>query len=154
MRKMLVILAVGTLCLAATAWAANNQDPIPQGEFAALLASHLNAPAPPGGWTAPEAITFLTSKGITPPSGTFEAGATLNERTMTHLLRVIGLSIYSSQPDAVVTYARANAVFHRYNDFFHNYNLSTRTSGGEATTHIDTAMGGTDAVSPASQSTP
>ena len=153
MRKILVLMALGTLCFAATAWA-GNQDPIPQGEFAAILASHLNAPPPPGGWTAPEAISFLTSRGIVPESGSFDPGATLNERTMTHMLRIIGLSIYSSQPDALVTYAKAYAVFNRYDDFFRNYNLATKTVGGDTTTHVDTGLAGTDAVSPASPSTP
>jgi hypothetical protein len=152
MRKILVLVAVGMLCLSASAWAVTNQDPIPQGEFAAILASHLNAPPPPGGWTAPEAVSFLSQRGITPETGNWEAGATLNERTMTHLLRVIGISIYSSQPDAVVTYAKAIAVFNRYDDFFRNYNLATKTSGGDNTTHVDTALAGTDAVAPAASS--
>lgn len=154
MRKMLVLIAVGTLCLAASAWAAGNQDPIPQGDFAALLASHLKTPAPPGGWTGPEAVSFLTSQGLVPETGNWDPGATLSERTMAHVLRSMGISLYSAQPETVVTYAKAYAVFHRYNDFFRNYNLTTKTTTGDTTTHVDTGMAGTDAVAPASPSTP
>ena len=154
MRKTLVLLAIGTLCIAAAAWAAGSQDPIPQGEFAALLASHLNTPAPPGGWTGPEAVSFLTNQGLVPESGSWDPGATLNERTMAHVLRAMGVSLYSTQPDAIVTYAQAYAVFHSYNDFFRNYNLTAKTTGGDTTTHVDTGMAGTDVVAPASPSTP
>jgi hypothetical protein len=153
MRKVLILMALGTLCFAAAAWA-GQQDPISQGEFAAILAGHLNTPPPPGGWTAPEATSFLASRGIVPESGSFDPGATLNERTMTHILRIIGLSVYSSQPDALVTYARAYAVFNLYDDFFRNYNLATKTTGGVTTTHVNTGLAGTDVVAPASPSTP
>jgi hypothetical protein len=154
MRKILVFAALATLCFAAASWAAKNQDPIPQGDFAAVLASHLNTPAPPGGWTSPEAVTFLTSKGIVPETGSWQAGGTLNERTMTHVLRLVGLSIYSPQPDAVVTYEKAYAVFNRYDDFFRNYNLANLTTTGETTTHISGGLAGTDSVAPASGNTP
>lgn len=73
---------------------------------------------------------------------------------MAHVLRSMGISLYSSQPDAIVTYAQAYAVFHRYNDFFKNYNLATKTTTGDTTTHIDAGMAGTDVVAPASPSTP
>ena len=125
-----------------------NQDPIPQGDFAALFCDHLNTPRPAGGWTPALAIPFLEGLKIVPTAGKWEAGATLVEKDMVFMLREMGISVYSPQPESVVTYAKANAVFQRYDDYLYNWNLKTRTVMGSTTTHIDSGVGQTDVGAP------
>jgi len=75
-KRFAIVLAV--LALGSFGLFADNQSPITQGEFAALLASNLKAPVPQGGWTAESAIQMLGGLGITPISGAWENGAQLN----------------------------------------------------------------------------
>jgi len=67
---------------------------------------------------------------------------------MAKVLRAVGIPLYSPNPDAVVTKAKANAVFFRYDDFFKNWNFKTKTVQGLTTTHVDTGVGGTASDAP------
>lgn len=145
-KRILVALAVVTLFSLGVL--ADNQAPITQGEFAVLLASNLKAPAPQGGWTPESAIQMLTGIGLSPLNGSWQSGSQLNEGTMVHILRDMGLALYSTAPDAIVTKAKANAVFFRYDDFFQNYIMKTKTVGGDNTTHIDTGVAGSESGAP------
>ncbi len=148
-RLVLAIAAVAVLALGLSAWAYSSQDPITQGDFAVLLASHLKTAVPQGGWTPESAATFLGGLGVAPISGGWEVAAQLNEGNMVHVLRAMGLALYSTAPDTVVTWGKANGVFYRYDDFFKNYNMKIRTVQGIETTHIDTGVGGTESGAPA-----
>jgi len=148
-RLIWAIVAVAVLALGLSAWAYSSQDPITQGDFAVLLASHLKTAVPQGGWTPESAASFLGGLGLAPLSGGWEVSAQLNEGNMVHVLRVMGLALYSTAPDTVVTWGKANGVFYRYDDFFKNYNLKIRTVQGIETTHIDTGVGGTESAAPA-----
>lgn len=145
-KRILVALALVALCSLGVL--ADNQAPITQGEFAVLLASNLKAPTPQGGWTPESAIGLLSGLGLSPMNGAWEAGSQLNEGNMVHILRDMGLALYSTAPDAVVTKAKANAVFFRYDDFFENFILKSKTVQGLNTTHVDTGIGGTTSGAP------
>lgn len=147
MKRIAIVLAALALC--SFGLFADNQSPITQGEFATLLASNLKAPVPQGGWTADSAIQMLSGLGLNPISGAWESGTQLNEGNMVKILRSMGLAVYSTNPDAVVTKAKANSVFTTYDDFFQNWNLKTKTLQKVTTTHIDTGVAGTSAQSPA-----
>jgi len=145
-KRILFVVAAVALCSLGVL--ADNQSPVTQGDFAVLLASNLKAPAPQGGWTPEAAINLLNGLGLAPISGAWQSGDQLNEGNMVHILRDMGLALYSTAPEAIVTKAKANAVFFRYDDFFKNWNLKTRTVQGQTTTHIDTGVAGTEAGAP------
>lgn len=146
MKRIAIVLVALALCSIGVF--ADNQSPITQGEFATLLAGNLKAPVPQGGWTAESAIQMLSGLGLAPFGGTWQSGAQLNEGDMVKVLRAMGLALYSTNPDAVVTKAKANAVFFRYDDFFKNWNFRTKTIQGVTTTHVDTGVGGTSSNAP------
>jgi len=155
MKKTTICVAVLLVFVVGSFATPDNHDPIPQREFAALLASHLDAESPVGGWTPQDAIPFLSELMLIPIAGEWDAGATLNEGNMAHILRLMGIPIYTNSPDEVVTFARAHAVFYRYDEYIQQWNLRTLTTGGETTTHVDTGLPGSSAAAPAaSQSIP
>jgi hypothetical protein len=133
---------------------ADNKDIIKQGDFALILVGHTSTPAPQGGWTIDSAVSLLQDIGIAPFSGSWSSEQEMTEGDMAHIMRLLGLPIYSVNPDEKVTWGRANAVFYRYDDFLKNFNLKTRTVYGSTTTHVDTAVGGSDSLAPASPTTP
>lgn len=132
----------------------DNNDIITQGEFALLLVKHTATPPPPGGWTIESAIALLTEVQVLPYSGVWESSKELIEFDLAFVMSQIGLPLYAVNPDEKVTRGRANAIFFRYDDYIKNYNLKTRTVYQTYTTHIDTAVGGTDTLSPASPTVP
>jgi hypothetical protein len=155
-KKLLVISLVAISILACgLLWAGETNDPITQGDFAALLASNLKAPVPAGGWTASNAPAFLSSIGLSPMNGTWAAAEKLNDGNLVHILRQMGQAYYSAEPDSIVTWGRAYAVLAQFQDFFRTYAIN-RTASNDTTTHIYTGMGTTaaGAVAPASPSTP
>jgi len=154
MRMKYIVMVVTVFILSTTCLMADNKDIITQGDFCLLLVNHTNTPKPQGGWTADTAIAMLQDVGVLPFSGSWNPSEELTEGDMAHILRQVGLSIFSVKPDEKVTWGRANAVFFRYDDFFKNYNLKNRTVYGTTTTHVDTSVGGSDAVAPASPVTP
>jgi hypothetical protein len=155
MRRIAFCLIAALLLLTATVvMAQKGSDPISQGDFAALLASHLNTPVPAGGWNGTNAPAFLSSIGLTPVSGAWTPAATLTEGDLVHILRLMGMSYYTTEPNNPVTWAHANAVLLRFGDFFRKYNLVARAVDGSTTTHIYTGIGATSAGAPASPSTP
>lgn len=146
----LVFFVLGTLFVVA-----DNNDIISQGDFALLLVKHTATPSPQGGWTIDSAVNLLQEVGVTPISTSgWDVNKNLIEGDLAHIMRTIGLPLYTVNPDAPVTYGRANAVFFRYDDFFKNFNLKIKTIYGTTTTHVDTAVGGSDALAPASPTTP
>lgn len=150
MRRLAVFIIAGVLVLAAAkVFAQKGSDPITQGDFAVLLASHLNKPAPAGGWDPASATAFLAGIGLTPVSGTWNASSGLMEGDLTHILRLMGLTYYSPEPNSTVTWARAEAVLNRFNDFLNRYNLTARTTDGSTTTHIYTGIASTSSAAPA-----
>jgi len=156
MRKALLLTAVllMSLSIGIAAQESENQNPIPQGEFAALLASHLSAPEPGGGWNPQNAVGMLQEQSIAPLSGSWDPAGNLTEGDMAHILRAVGIEVYAQEPDAIVTYARAYAVFYRYDERLKDWNLRNVTTGGETTTHVDTGIAASDTVAPASPHTP
>ena len=156
MRKLVLAVIAGLFLVSFAAMAQKPETPISQGDFAILLASSLNRPAPNGGWTAANASTFLAGLNITPTSGAWSPAATLKEGDLAHILRIMGLNFYSTAPDDVVTWARAESVIARFRDYFRSFNLQARSLDNNTTTHIYTGIGGTEAgaPAPASPSTP
>jgi hypothetical protein len=154
MRIAKFVLLVVAIILGTVSLMADNKDIIKQGDFALLLVNHTATPAPQGGWTQESALTMLQEIAVLPFSGNWVPGEDLTEGDMAHIMRQIGLPIFSVKPDEKVTWGRANAVFYRYDDFLKNFNLKTRTVYGTTTTHIDTAVGGSDSLAPASPTTP
>jgi hypothetical protein len=157
MRRLTILAVISAMavCSAVAVWSAGSEDPISQGDFAVLLASHLRQPVPPGGWAPASATAFLADIQITPVSGTWSVATTLNDGNLVHILRVMGQPLYSPEPDAPVTYAKAYAVLARFDDFFLRY-LLNKTAKNSTTTHIDTGLGAVaaGAPAPASPSTP
>jgi hypothetical protein len=154
MKAKYLILAMLVIILGTVSLMADNKDIIKQGDFALLLVNHTATPAPQGGWTQDSALTLLQEIAVLPFSGNWSPGEDLTEGDLAHIMRQVGLSIFSVRPDEKVTWGRANAVFYRYDDFLKNFNLKTRTVYGTTTTHVDTAVGGSDSLAPASPTTP
>jgi hypothetical protein len=154
MRRTVIVISALILMATFAAWAQKGSDPITQGDFAVLLASHLNSPTPQSGWTQDNAIAFLASATITPVRGSWTGAALLTEGDLVHMLRAMGLAYYSPTPDAVVTWAEANAVLNRFGDFFRRFSPVARSVDGSTTTHIYTGIGDTSSGAPASPSTP
>jgi len=157
MRKVSVILLSVLMFLAFGAiWAQDNQNPITQGDFAVLLASNMNAAPPNGGWKPQTAARFLADTGVTPISGAWNLNAKLTEGNLAHIMRLMGLNFYSTRPDQIVTWAKANAIMGQYRDRFLAYKVHSVASDDTTTTHIYTGPAGTDAVPlpPASASVP
>ena len=154
MRVKNFVIAILMVILGTTALMADNKDIITQGDFALLLVKHTATPRPQGDWTQESAVSLLQDVGVLPFSGGWNASEELTEGDMAHILRQVGLNIFSVNPDEKVTWGRANAVFFRYDDFLKNTNLKTRTAYGTTTTHVDTSLGGSDALGPASPVTP
>ena len=142
MRKMSVIL-LSALMLSAfgAVWAQDNNSPITQGDFAVLLASNMNAAAPNGGWKPQTAARFLANTGVTPISNAWNLTAKLTEGNLAHIMRLMGLNFYSTRPDEVVTWAKANAIMGQYRDKFMAYKVNSAASDDSTTTHIQTGIG-------------
>lgn len=154
MKGKILLIAVLMAILGSVTVFADNNDIIKQGDFALLLVKHTKTPVPAGGWNVESAISVLQDVGIVPFSGVWNSDEDITEGDLAYILRLFGISVYSANPDDKVTWGRANAVFFRYDDFFKNYNLKTRTVYGTTTTHIDTAVGGTDSLAPVSPTIP
>lgn len=150
MKKWLLGLSMTALILSAVpVFAYNGQAPISQGDFAVLLVKAVNAPAPQAGWNANSAASFLETNGISPLGGAWELNHNLNQANLAHVLRNMGLAIYSTDPDALVTWAKALSVLHRYDRFFQKYTMVARTVKGDTTTHIYTGVADTSSGAPA-----
>ncbi len=154
MRRIVLIAIAGLLLLSLATFAQKGSDPISQGDFAALLAGHLNQPVPAGGWNAANATAFLTGLGLVPTAGSWNPTAILTDGDLVHILRLMGPNYFSPDPNAQVTWARAQAVLNRFGDFLHRYNLVARSSDGTTTTHVYTGIASTSSAAPASPSTP
>ena len=158
MRKTSVVMLSALMLLVFGAvWAQDNQSPITQGDFAVLLASNMNAAAPNGGWKPQTAAKFLSNQNITPISGACNLGAKLTEGNLAHIMRLMGLNFYSTTPDLVVTWAKANALIGQYRDKFMAYKINAVASDDSTTTHILSAVGsGSEATNlpPATPSVP
>ena len=149
MRKILVVLALSLLFVSVAAMAQRPEDPISQGDFAVLLASSLNQPAPSGGWNKMSAPAFLNGLKISPSSGVWLPSATLKEGDFAFVLRLLGLNVYATQPDSPVTWGKVRAMLGRYQDYFRKIRLKGLASDATTTTHINTGTGGEDAEAPA-----
>lgn len=149
MRKGFIVTAVLALSLLSlSAFAAAPEDPISQGDFAVLLIGVMNKPAPSGGWTPAGATQTLGQAGIAPQTGFWNTAAVLKEGDLAVILRRTGLNFFSTQPEAVVTWAKAEAVLGQYRDFFRAFHLHGRVPAA-TTTHVHTGVGGQDAAAPA-----
>jgi len=145
MRKTILVLTLFVVSLGVVAQ--TGTDPVPQGAFAVMVAEHLNTEAPNGGWTVPEAVRFLSDLGVAPTSG-WQADTSLNQAEMVHTLRTLGLDVYTSHPEQIVSYSQARAIFFTYDNFFKNWDLKTKTIQQNTTTHVDTGVGGTAGLAP------
>ncbi len=155
-RHIMVLIAVVLLSAVVAVFAQSGESDVNQGQFAVLVASSLNAPVPPGGWTPNSAANFLSSQGLVPQSGAWVPAAQLTEGEMTYVLRLMGLNVFTAQPNASVTWAKARELVARYQDFFRTYQFVHRSTDKTTTTHIYTGVGGENggAPAPASPSTP
>jgi len=149
MRKILVVLVLSLLFVSVASLAQRPDDPISQGDFAVMLASSLNKPAPSGGWNKMSAPAYLSSLSISPSSGVWLPSANLKEADFAYVLRLLGLNYYASDPDASVTWGKVRAMLSQYQDFFRRIDLRGRASDKTNTTHIDTGIAGDDAEAPA-----
>ena len=159
MRKLSVIfLSVAMLLAFGAIWAQDNQNPITQGEFAVLMVSNMNVAAPNGGWKPQTAARFLADAGVTPISGAWNLNAKLTEGNLAHIMRLMGLNFYSTRPDQVVTWAKANALMGQYRDKFMAYHVHSAASDDSATSHISVGNGSSSPATamppPASPSVP
>ncbi len=156
MRKIALTVIAGLFLVSFAVVAQKPEASISQGDFAILLASSLNRPAPNGGWTTSNAPAFLAGLDITPANGAWSPAATLKESDLAHILRLMGLNFYSTAPNDIVTWGRARSVIARFRDYFRSFNLPARSLDHNTTTHIYTGIGGTEAgaPAPASPSTP
>jgi len=158
MRKLSVVfLAVAMLLAFGAVWAQDNHNPITQGDFAVLLVSNMNAAAPNGGWKPQTAARFLADTGVTPISGAWNLTAKLTEGNLAHIMRLMGLNFYSTKPDQVVTWAKANAIIGQYRDKFMAYKLHSAATDDSSTSHINLGTGSSSpatALPPASPSIP
>jgi hypothetical protein len=151
----LALLLATLLPLGLATRAAQSLDPIPQGEFASRLVDRSHLQKPEGGWTAATAIPVLSRLGISPMSGMWAADADLTERDLTHLLRYFGIFLYTTRPDARVTYLRATLVLNEYSDVIRRWKLAAFTLDESTTTHIDTdSVAGLQPLPPGSPATP
>jgi hypothetical protein len=142
MRKLSVILlSVAMLLTFGAVWAQDNQSPVTQGDFAVLLASNMNAAAPNGGWKPQTAARFLADTGVTPISGAWNLTAKLTEGNLAHIMRLMGLSFYSTRPDQIVVWAKANAIIGQYRDKFMAFKIHSTASDDSQTSHISEANG-------------
>ncbi|MGC8724808.1 MAG: hypothetical protein ACP5VF_13200 [Acidobacteriota bacterium] len=155
-KRMMLLVAAVLLCLATAALAQPPGSSITQGQFAVLLASNMNAPAPTGGWSPASATAFLQSQGLVPRSGAWSSEVDLTEGDMAFIFRMMGLNVFTADPDATVTWAKAKELMGRYRDFFRTYRLAHHSMDNTTTTHIYTGVGGGNggAPEPASPSTP
>lgn len=141
MSKTWIWLLSGALLLVFGAvWAQDNQSPITQGDFAVLLASDMNTAPPTGGWNPKAASKFLTDAGITPTSGSWNVTAKLTEGNMAHIVRLLGLSFYSSHPKDVVTWAKALAFMGQYRDRIHAFDIHGAEAHDRTSTHVHSAF--------------
>lgn len=144
MRKLMIMLLAGLFLIATGAvWAQDTHAAITQGDFAVLLASKMNSPAPSGGWTPPKAAKFLADLGLTPISGAWNLTAQLKEGNLAHIMRLLGVNVFSTSPDSIVTWGKAIATLSKYGDAMANYSPTSRTDDLTTTTHINTGIGGT-----------
>ncbi len=154
MRKLMVIIVASLFFASVAVMAQRPEQPISQGNFAILLASSLNNPAPAGGWNTTSAPAFLMSLNISPISGVWLPSANLKEGDLAHMVRILGLNFYSTQPNAPVTWVKAKSLIMRYQNYFKKINLRAMASDKTTATHIATGVGGTEAAAPASPATP
>jgi len=127
-KLILICVAASLLFAGSVLWAGATNDPITQGDFAALLASNLKTPVPAGGWTPSNAPAFLSGIGLSPMSGTWNGSARLNDGDLVHILRQMGQAFYSPEPDSIVTWGRAYAVLAKFQDFFKTYAINSTAS--------------------------
>ena len=155
-KRMMLLVAAALLCLATAALAQPPESSITQGQFAVLLASNLNAPAPASGWSPASATAFLQSQGLVPRSGAWSSETDLTEGDMAFIFRMMGLNVFTADPNTTVTWAKAKELMGRYRDFFRTYRLVHHSTDNTTTTHIYTGVGGENgaAPAPASPSTP
>lgn len=97
---------------------------INQGEFAVLFARAIAMKEPAEGFTADSAVAWLNGlqSPVTPADG-WKTSSPLTERVMVDLVKHVGIIISPSNPDALVTVAKANLVFRRYDRQFKHYIL-------------------------------
>jgi hypothetical protein len=95
---------------------------ITQGEFAILYARAIQAKEPEDGFTPESAITFLKElpQPIVPTEG-WKAEEPLTEGVLVGLVKRVGVFLSPSNPEALVTVAKANLVFRRYEKRFREY---------------------------------
>ena len=155
MRRFLIAFAAVILILSGTSvFCQSGTAPVTQGQFAVMLASHLKTPVPPGGWDDAKATAFLLGISLAPVNGTWNASANLREGDLVHILRLMGLSYYSPDPDKSVTFAEASAIFYRFESFFEKYIIVARTPSGDTTSHIYSGIGSSSSGGVASPSKP
>jgi len=128
MKRVLVGMVVAALLMGmSVAWAADGpvlepERVMTQGEFAILMARSIVAKEPQEGYTTEEAVNFLTGLGVMPKDG-WNANADLTEGAMVELVRFIGVHLSTLDPNLLVTVAKANLVFRRYERRFRTYIL-------------------------------
>lgn len=120
----MVILMVAAGASAADSPALQPGKVISQGEFAILFAKNIAMKEPAEGYTADSAIAWLSglSNPVVPSEG-WKAADPLTEKVMVELLRRVGVFISPSNPEALVTEAKANLAFRRYQRQFKHYIL-------------------------------
>lgn len=127
-QRISVVLALVILVGAAGAWA---QSPameagraVTQGEFAVLFARHISQKEPVDGFKPDSAIALLSGleDPIVPAEG-WKPGEPLTEGVMVQLLANLGINLATATPDALVSVAKANLVFHRFERRFREYLL-------------------------------
>lgn len=160
MRKTsLLILSVLMMLAFGAVQAEDNQNPITQGEFAVLLASNMNATPPNGGWKPQTAAKFLADQKIGPLSGAWKVNDKLTEGNLASMMRKMGLNFFSTTPDQVVTWAKANRLVGQYRERFMAYQMNAQAADDSTTTHIGQSLAGEEGTGvslppPASPSVP
>jgi hypothetical protein len=155
MRKTSLLILSALMMLAFGAiQAQDNQNPITQGEFAVLLASNMNATPPNGGWKPQTAAKFLADQKIGPISGAWKISEKLTEGNLASMMRKMGLNFFSTTPDQVVTWAKANKLVGQYRERFMAYQMNAAAADDSSTTHIGQSLAGEEGVAMPAPATP
>lgn len=135
LKRLATFVAMMIVMVAAGASAADSpaNEPgkvITQGDFAVLYAKAIALKEPAEGYTPQTASEWLSSfkNPIAPVEG-WVLDEALTEKVMVHLVKRVGVFISPSNPDALVTVAKANLVFVRYGKEFKAYLLVRQNTG-------------------------
>ena len=133
MKRMLMLFAL--CCFAVLAFGQEEPDAIiTQGQVSVKIVKVRKAKLPEG-VSEQDAVSFLETLGLKPSLG-WNIGAQLNGRTLSDLIVIIGGSVPSETPDALVTVRKADLVIQRNANLFRKFYLDNLTTAGDTTSAI------------------